>query len=79
MKIEVLVSIVICFCAMLGSITYYNVIQQEKFAENIKIAMDKGIDPMAVRCSYEKTSDAICIAYAASGKKAETAPVLLKR
>lgn len=79
MKIEVLVSIVICFCAMLGSATYYNVVQQEKFAENIQIAMDKGIDPMAVRCSYEKTNDVICIAYAASGKKAETAPVLLKR
>lgn len=79
MKIEVLVSLVICFCAMLGSVTYYNVVQQEKFAENIQIAMDKGIDPMAVRCSYEKTHDVICIAYAASGKKAETAPVLLKR
>jgi hypothetical protein len=79
MKIEVLVAIVICFCSVIGSVTYYNVVQQEKFAENLKFAIDKGIDPMAVRCSYDKMSDAICVAYAASGKKAESAPMVGKR
>ena len=38
------------------------------------LAMEKGIDPMAVRCSYAKTEDLVCVAYAASGKKAESAP-----
>lgn len=79
MKVEFLVTIIICFCAIIGSLTYYNVVKQQKFAENIKIAMDKGIDPMAVRCSYEKNLDVICITYAASGKKAESAPGVVKR
>ena len=79
MKIEVLVAIVICFCSIIGSVTYYNVVQQEKFGENLKFAMEKGIDPMAVRCSYETRMDAVCVAYAASGKKAESAPSAIKK
>lgn len=79
MKIEVLVAIVICFCSMIGSVTYYNVVQQEKFAESLKFAMDRGIDPMAVRCSYDDRNNSVCVAYAASGKKAESAPVVVKK
>jgi hypothetical protein len=41
--------------------------------------MDRGIDPMAVRCSYESRQDVLCVAYAASGKKAESAPVVVKK
>lgn len=79
MKIEFLVAVVICFCSVIGSVTYFNVVQQEKFAENLKFAMDRGIDPMAVRCSYDERSNSVCVAYAASGKKAESAPSVLKK
>ncbi len=79
MKIEVLVALVICFCSVIGSVTYYNVVQQQKFAENLKYAMERGIDPMVIRCSYDKMNDVTCVAYAASGKKAESAPGIAKK
>ena len=43
------------------------------------LAMERGIDPMAVRCSYAKTDDMVCVAYSASGKKAESVPMLSKK
>jgi hypothetical protein len=35
-------------------------------AKNIKDAIDKGIDPMSVRCSYASETDNVCVAYAYS-------------
>lgn len=74
MKLEFIVAVVLCFGAVIGSLTYANVTQKEIFAKSMALAMEKGIDPMAVRCSYAETYDTVCIAYAASGKKAEIAP-----
>lgn len=33
-------------------------------AENIQVAIEKGINPMTVRCSYAKSEDVICVAFA---------------
>ena len=35
---------------------------------NIENAISKGIDPLAVRCSYAKSDDIVCIAHAANRK-----------
>lgn len=74
MKIEFIVAAVICFISVIGSITYANVIENQSVAKSMALAMEKGIDPMAVRCSYAQSNDTVCVAYAASGKKAEIAP-----
>lgn len=74
MKIEFIVAAVICFISVIGSLTYASVIEKENIAKSMALAMEKGIDPMAVRCSYAPPNDTVCLAYAASGKKAEVAP-----
>ncbi len=74
MKLEFIVAVVICFIAVVGSVSYYNIKDQENFTKSMALAMEKGIDPMAVRCSRATSHDLVCVAYAASGKKAETAP-----
>ncbi len=76
MKIEMIVALVICFISVIGSVSYFNVKEQENISRSMSLAMEKGIDPIAVRCSYAKTEDLVCVAYAASGKKAETAPMV---
>jgi hypothetical protein len=43
-------------------------------AENINKAIEKGIDPMAVRCAYASSGDQICLAYSITHKPIE-APV----
>ncbi len=74
MKIEIILAVVVCFVSVIGSLTYSSVKQNENVAKSMALAMEKGIDPMAVRCSYAERNDTVCIAYAASGKKAEIAP-----
>jgi hypothetical protein len=37
-------------------------------ASNIDSAIAKGIDPLSVRCSYAKSDDLICVAFAASAQ-----------
>lgn len=53
---------------MIGSISWYNIHDRSLMAENINKAIEKGIDPLSVRCSYVKSSDhdIICIAFAAA-------------
>lgn len=40
-------------------------------AKNITNAIDKGIDPMAVRCAYALPGDQICLAYSITHKTIE--------
>jgi hypothetical protein len=43
-------------------------------AQNITNAIDKGIDPMAVRCAYASSGDQICLAYSITHKSIEAPP-----
>jgi hypothetical protein len=45
---------------------YHSINDRTLMAKNIENAITKGIDPLTVRCSYAKSDDIICIAYAAS-------------
>jgi hypothetical protein len=54
----------------IGCATYYNHHKTEAMKSNIESAIVKGIDPIAVRCAYER-GDNVCIAYAISHGKAE--------
>jgi hypothetical protein len=60
------VAIVTAFITLVGSITYFKVIELNKIESNVHSALEKGIDPLAVRCAYATQTDTICIAYAAS-------------
>ena len=68
-KTILVISVSIVLLAIIGALSYYNVNQNNNMARNLDNIAGKGIDPVAVRCAYANSSDTICIAYAASGKK----------
>jgi len=49
---------VICFTFFMGYIA-----EKELMSKNIESAIAKGIDPIAVRCSYAEPTDNVCLAY----------------
>ena len=51
------------------SLAIYHYNERVLMSKNIDSAISKGVDPVAVRCSYVTNTDTICVAYAASGKK----------
>jgi hypothetical protein len=45
--------------------------QQQKLdlmSADVQVAIEKGIDPLAVRCAYAEYKDSICLVYAANHK-----------
>jgi CHASE3 domain sensor protein len=72
MKIEV-ITVIICvtlvLLGLIGGTTYYNLNKTRMYTETITTATQKGVDPMAVRCSLSESSyDQICVVYAATKK-----------
>jgi hypothetical protein len=67
-----LITVVICIAivcvAMIAGISMYSMNDRNNMAKNIEAAIAKGIDPLAVKCSYETHPGAICITYAAVRK-----------
>jgi hypothetical protein len=61
----------------LGCLTYYYDNQNKAIKSNIESAIVKGIDPVAVRCSYSSERDNICLAYAMTHGKVD-APAIKK-
>jgi hypothetical protein len=66
--ITVVVCLAIVIVAMIAGITVYSMNDRNNMAKNIEAAIAKGIDPLAVKCSYETHPGAICITYAAVRK-----------
>jgi len=61
------ITLVILFIII--SITVFHFNQNELMYKNIESGINKGIDPLSVRCSYAKSDDILCITFAA--KKSE--------
>jgi hypothetical protein len=64
----VIVSITTLIIAVVGSITFYNYNELKSLERNIESAIVKGIDPVAVRCAYSRSTDTICIAYGSASR-----------
>ena len=62
----VCVTLILLTCV--GGMGYYFVTDRTLMAGNIDAAIAKGIDPLSVRCSYSKSDDLICVAFAASAQ-----------
>lgn len=60
----------LCITSMILSgiiaLGYYHVNDRKLMAQNIEAAIAKGVDPISVRCSYAKSDDIICVAFATS-------------
>lgn len=69
-KYKTLISLAVCITliafALIGGRGYYFVVDRKFMSENIQRAIEIGIDPLSVRCSYADSDDLVCVAYAAS-------------
>lgn len=63
-----IVCITLVFLSSILGMGYYFVTDRVLMAGNIDNAIAKGIDPLSVRCSYAKSEDMICVAFAASAQ-----------
>lgn len=68
----ILISAIVGYC-------YYNIRDRELMSNNIQNAIEKGIDPMTVRCSYAKVDDTICVAFAVSHTTTSPAVTMSKK
>ena len=62
------ISITVVLLSIIVAISYVTVNDRKLMAANIENAVAKGVDPIAVRCSYAKSDDIVCIAHAANRK-----------
>lgn len=61
-----LLCVTVVITTAIGSSMYYNINDRKLMASNIDNAIAQGVDPFSVRCSYAQSTDAVCVAYAAS-------------
>ena len=62
------VSITLVLLSVVAAMCIYGLNDRKLMAANIENAIAKGIDPLAVRCSYAQSDDIVCIAHAANRK-----------
>jgi len=66
----IVISIAIVLLSIVTAVGIYEMNERKLMASNIESAIAKGIDPLAVRCSYARSDDITCVAHAvASGRK----------
>lgn len=70
-----IISVLIAFVALISSVVYYHVSQLKSIETNVQSAIEKGIDPIAVRCAYANERDVVCVAYASAHPAVTPTPV----
>lgn len=68
-NVVTVVGIVIVVLAAIGSIAHFNIEERKLMAANIESAVQKGIDPLSVRCSYAKSDDVVCVTFASNSQR----------
>lgn len=69
-----IIAATIVILSFIVSISIFNLNDRNLMSKNIESAISKGIDPMAVRCSYSSERDYVCVAYAASNGHQQPTP-----
>jgi len=72
-------AITIVLLAAIFGFGYYSISDRTLMAQNIDNAIAKGIDPLSVRCSYAKSDDIICVAFASSAQSHNTGVTTVKK
>ena len=65
-KIVFYLSIAVILLSGVIGVALYHINDRALMSKNISEAVAKGMDPLAVRCSYANPGDTICVAYASS-------------
>ena len=63
------ISVIIVIITTIIGLIVYNINDRNNMAKNIESAINRGVDPLSVKCSYETGSNPICITYAATIRK----------
>ena len=74
-----IVSLMTLFLTAIISITVFYVNESNLMAKNIESAINKGIEPLSVRCSYVRGDDPICLTFAAGRKENQAETTTSKR
>lgn len=61
--ITVIVCVAIIMCSVVIGVSLYNINDRNNMAKNIEAAIQKGVDPLSVKCSYETNTNSVCLAY----------------
>lgn len=68
-----IVTFIVCVSLIIltaiASVTFYKYNQGMNMSRNVESAINKGIDPVAVKCAYEDYSSNACVAYSLRGSK----------
>jgi hypothetical protein len=67
--ITFMVCATIVILALIGAGVIINLNDKTNMAKNIESAINKGVDPLSVKCAYDSSSTTTCITYAATAKK----------
>ena len=67
--ITAIVCLAIIIVSIVSSIATYNINDRNNMAKNIDSAIQRGVDPISVKCSYETNPTSTCLAYAIGQKK----------
>jgi hypothetical protein len=62
------VCLTIVLLSITGGVAYYYAHDRLLMSKNVSEAIEKGLDPLSVRCSYVKSDDIICVAHASTRK-----------
>lgn len=68
-KIDSVLVVCLTLVALAAILSYahYQINDRNLMAGNIANAISSGVNPLAVRCSYAKSDDAVCVAYSFAG------------
>lgn len=55
--------------SVIAAISIVSISERNAMSKNIAEAIEKGVDPLSVRCSYSYSQDLICVAHASANRK----------
>jgi hypothetical protein len=67
--ITFMVCATIVILSMIAGAVIYNTNDRNNMAKNIEAAINKGIDPLSVKCAYDTNTTPTCMVYSATTKR----------
>ena len=64
--VSIVASIAVIAAAAIAAVGYHGHQRDLLMSKDIQVAMEKGINPIVIRCAYASEQDRICLVYAAT-------------
>lgn len=69
----------VVFFSLIVAISAYSINDRVLMSKNIQTAIERGINPLSVRCSYSKGDEPLCVAYAANSESSVVESISTKK